>query len=567
MIKRFMSWLLYQLQKLLTVFSGRRSPARSAAPIPPEKQGTRRTDIALRESDSITVGTDASTDASNDVISFSIQPESVQLDSIQLDSIQPDSIQPDNSLAQPAIASSDDITDELADTHMRLNAAASTISGSILSDVEDEIDEQRSPSENIQTEDQLPSIHDLLPAVEQEIKESAAQYEEATDLDSLKVENDTAKDAEASEQAVLFSFDITESPDDVPSEERMASGKSEALLEIDISNDELPDSEDLPTTLEDDVAATSDESVDGDLAADLVNADLVNADSENADSENADSENADLATVDSTNADTDTTVDSTRTSDYSSDYLSNYSLEADAAPATAEDSDTDPIVLDSISSDSIDSNLIDSDDSTISDADSSEIEAGSKEPEKEIEEKPEEKPEEESEENLEEEPKIDTSASTLNNASLPYPWSIATPKSAANANEENKEIAVVEPEEPEKKTESIETATELDSSYDTKSEATRSSTAEPISTQLSPQQNQEHTFLTKHGVVKLLFTMKEGNFHGYIEPEDGTSDILFHQKYINEDIFESLERGVEVVVSVKYMEGKAYATQVELITQ
>ena len=59
--------------------------------------------------------------------------------------------------------------------------------------------------------------------------------------------------------------------------------------------------------------------------------------------------------------------------------------------------------------------------------------------------------------------------------------------------------------------------------------------------------------------------MKEGNFHGYIEPKDGSSDILFHQKYINEDIFDSLERGVEVVVSVKQMEGKAYATQVELV--
>lgn len=69
----------------------------------------------------------------------------------------------------------------------------------------------------------------------------------------------------------------------------------------------------------------------------------------------------------------------------------------------------------------------------------------------------------------------------------------------------------------------------------------------------------------KNGVVKLLFTLKEGNFHGYVAPDDGTKDILFHQKYINADIFSQLERGVKVTVSVKYVEGKAYATHVELL--
>ena len=95
--------------------------------------------------------------------------------------------------------------------------------------------------------------------------------------------------------------------------------------------------------------------------------------------------------------------------------------------------------------------------------------------------------------------------------------------------------------------------------------ATEPETADsPLSNTASTQPIQETNYQTKNGVVKLLFTLKEGNFHGYIEPKDGTSDILFHQKYINEDIFDSLERGVEVVVSVQYKEGKAYATQIEL---
>ncbi len=68
----------------------------------------------------------------------------------------------------------------------------------------------------------------------------------------------------------------------------------------------------------------------------------------------------------------------------------------------------------------------------------------------------------------------------------------------------------------------------------------------------------------KNGVVKLLFTLKEGNFHGYIAPDDGTKDILFHQKYINADVFPRLERGVKVTAAIKYIEGKAYATRVDL---
>ncbi|MEM8503763.1 MAG: cold shock domain-containing protein [Cyanobacteria bacterium P01_D01_bin.1] len=72
---------------------------------------------------------------------------------------------------------------------------------------------------------------------------------------------------------------------------------------------------------------------------------------------------------------------------------------------------------------------------------------------------------------------------------------------------------------------------------------------------------------TKPGVVKLLFTIKPGNYHGYIAPVDGSKDILFHQKYINADIFEKIERGTAVVATVKLMAGKAYATHVELSSE
>lgn len=79
------------------------------------------------------------------------------------------------------------------------------------------------------------------------------------------------------------------------------------------------------------------------------------------------------------------------------------------------------------------------------------------------------------------------------------------------------------------------------------------------------QTSESDAALVKNGVVKLLFTLKEGNFHGYIAPDDGSKDILFHEKYINADIFERLDRGTQVVASIKYMEGKVYATEVHIL--
>ena len=71
--------------------------------------------------------------------------------------------------------------------------------------------------------------------------------------------------------------------------------------------------------------------------------------------------------------------------------------------------------------------------------------------------------------------------------------------------------------------------------------------------------------ITKRGVVKLLFKIKKNNYHGYITPHDGSKDIIFHQKYINEDVFCQLERGMEVEVTAHITEGKAYADHVRII--
>ncbi len=73
------------------------------------------------------------------------------------------------------------------------------------------------------------------------------------------------------------------------------------------------------------------------------------------------------------------------------------------------------------------------------------------------------------------------------------------------------------------------------------------------------------TSITKQGFVKLLFKLKKNNFHGYITPKDGSKDIIFHQKYINDDVFCQLERGMEVEVTAHVTEGKAYADHVRIL--
>ena len=114
-------------------------------------------------------------------------------------------------------------------------------------------------------------------------------------------------------------------------------------------------------------------------------------------------------------------------------------------------------------------------------------------------------------------------------------------------------IASVEPESVNAEVSSPETTSQPEKLEDKSSEE-----------KSSEESTSEDSRPVKKGTVKLLFTLKKGNFHGYIAPDDGSKDILFHQKYINADIFSDLERGAQVSATVKYIEGKAYATYVEL---
>ncbi|MBT9317073.1 cold shock domain-containing protein [Leptothoe spongobia] len=71
--------------------------------------------------------------------------------------------------------------------------------------------------------------------------------------------------------------------------------------------------------------------------------------------------------------------------------------------------------------------------------------------------------------------------------------------------------------------------------------------------------------IKKNGVVKLLFKLKKNNHHGYIAPHDGSKDIIFHKKYIGDDVFVQLERGMEVEVTAHITEGKAYADHIRIL--
>ncbi len=100
------------------------------------------------------------------------------------------------------------------------------------------------------------------------------------------------------------------------------------------------------------------------------------------------------------------------------------------------------------------------------------------------------------------------------------------------------------------------------------SESTTSSTTndliKPAESAL-PQPPKSPTTITKQGVIKLLFKFKKNNHHGYITPNDGSKDIIFHQKYIDNDVFCQLERGMAVEVTAHITEGKAYAEHVRIL--
>lgn len=71
--------------------------------------------------------------------------------------------------------------------------------------------------------------------------------------------------------------------------------------------------------------------------------------------------------------------------------------------------------------------------------------------------------------------------------------------------------------------------------------------------------------IIKQGTVKLLFKLKKNNHHGYVAPYDGSKDIIFHKKYVGEDVFCQLERGMAVEVTAHVTEGKAYADHIRIL--
>lgn len=137
---------------------------------------------------------------------------------------------------------------------------------------------------------------------------------------------------------------------------------------------------------------------------------------------------------------------------------------------------------------------------------------------------------------------------TANAEVLPYPRLLAAPEPESQIESEAQKVSF----------ESAKAASS-DSNF------TLADTSQSLSSDSQLAETADEDSPVKNGVVKLLFTLKEGNFHGYVAPDDGTKDILFHQKYVKTGIFFRLERGSRVAVSVKHVEGKAYATHIELL--
>ncbi|MGB3766076.1 MAG: hypothetical protein WA947_05915, partial [Phormidesmis sp.] len=212
-----MNWLLHQLQKILGAISGQRSNSR---PFTSTQDDFDTTDA--QESSSAISNPPNSTQPG---ISFSIQPTE--------SSAQQSSAQQSTTSPKDAIQRAVENTGDRVDTHTKIDAASFAVSNSpsepstsetALSGFSEPSD--WSPSDesaaDIQLAEQLPSIHDLLPAVEQEIKANSTHFdEEAFATSDMEIEvpdsvplSPEPYDVDEPEQPVqdlLFSFDITES--------------------------------------------------------------------------------------------------------------------------------------------------------------------------------------------------------------------------------------------------------------------------------------------------------------------------------------------------------------------
>ena len=240
MLKKFMTWLLHTLQKVLRSLTGKRS--------------------GPRVSESTQLGSEIASRLQSSQSNSDDAPIAVRVRSGVPESSAP--VQSTAPLRQKGSSVLKDTVDPIADapdTHQRLDAAPASLPGgthaapSIPTDVSELIsshDSQPSalkddPHDNLSVPaaspsadtKQLPEIHDLLPAVEpdthisagdediepvpDEATPSVEQSSDAVDTSSLIEESSPIEPAQrvsVSEQATLFSFEIVETSDLVESD-------------------------------------------------------------------------------------------------------------------------------------------------------------------------------------------------------------------------------------------------------------------------------------------------------------------------------------------------------------
>lgn len=523
MLKRFMNWLLYRLQKALGAISGQRKGHRSGAASRINSSEGYQSEGQRQDSSFEAAGY---SDSTLPLAGGDSEP-SPFVEASQ----EPQSQSTVNALVNPAIAE--------PDTHRRVNASSAALPGvdtavpSFPTDVSDLVPSS-SPATNLDiANEQLPEIHDLLPAVEIDNSVDAAPDEAADTVNasSTEVPDDEADIVSAIAQTLLVepttvestaveptAVEPTVSNADTPalSHDVAASNIEERPSQAVLFSFDIIESDNL--TEAPDASASGQESV---LAQEKVETAPTAEDVEIAEPVEA----SELSVIETSDIET----NNIETSEAGELISSDDSLEMPAAEPDEEertglfvDADQPPEVL----SDVLSSDL------SASELNSSAFNQGAASTE-------------------------DVSIETAREIEpLPYPWSLAVAKQGSTPTADASE-------KTDKKTNSA-LLTESVKRQDNEL-VTPTPDADSVAVSAASPAINTPEVTSKSGVVKLLFTIKPGNFHGYIVPNDGTQDILFHQKYINGDVFDRLERGDQVVVSVKHIEGKAYATNVDLI--
>lgn len=504
MLKRFMTWLLHQFQKAMGLFNRKNPNARSAAPT-----HTANTDHSSQPVTDIDDPVALRTSLPPSTVSLRQESSPTPKDAVNpSDPVVPEPVVPEPVVPEPVVPE--------PDTHQRLDAASAARPGGVVaapsfptevsellssqsslqppspqSDI-DELRETALPvSDQSASEQQLPDIHDLLPAVEPDVEEEdAAPVEDAFDepvaalptatvpaeapfaVSEDAVEIETAERVSSTEPVVLFSFDISEA-DTQPKDtldDSVASGpevQSESSLDASESLETEPPETELGG-VDDDISKTA-------LDAKPATESLPIADELEA-----------AAVVEENLISTESSSEATQLSDEPVPLSNPVELEE-----TAENSESAAFVTEGLGSEEI----------------------------------------------LEDAASADATPET---PAVINPWLMAKPPASTT------KVST---------TEDLEKQSEEPAPEALKPGEPEEAKQKTVDTEVLP---------TKVGVVKLLFVLKPGNFHGYIAPDDGTKDILFHQKYINAEIFDCLERGSKVVATIKHIEGKVYATRVDL---